>query len=74
MNKDDSKTQDFPDGSDSKESACNARDLDLIPRLGISLGERNGFPLQYSGLENPDGQRSLMGYSPKGHKELNMTE
>ena len=31
-------------------------------------------PLQYSCLENPHGQRSLVGYSPWGHKELDMTE
>ena len=43
----------FPGGSDSKESACNAGDLDLIPGLGRSSGEGNGNPLQYSCLENP---------------------
>ena len=43
----------FPGGSDGKESACKARDLDLIPGLGRSLGEGNGYPLQYSCLENP---------------------
>ena len=43
----------FPDDSDSKESAYNARDLDSVPRLGRSLGEGNGNPLQYSCLENP---------------------
>ena len=32
----------FPGGSDSKESVCNAEDLDLIPGLGRSPGERNG--------------------------------
>jgi len=42
----------FPGGSDSKESACNARDLGLIPELGRSPGEGNGNPLQYSWLEN----------------------
>ena len=42
----------FPDGSDGRESACNAADLDLIPGLGISSGEENGNPLQYSCLEN----------------------
>ena len=42
----------FPGGSDSKESACNAGDLDSIPGLGRSPGEGNGSPLQYSGLEN----------------------
>ena len=42
----------FPGGSDNKESACNAGNLDLIPGLGISPGEQKGYPLQYSGLEN----------------------
>ena len=42
----------FPDSSVGKESACNARDLSLIPGLGRSPGERNSYPLQYSGLEN----------------------
>ena len=31
-----------------KESACNAGDLDSIPGLVRSLGEGNGYPLQYS--------------------------
>ena len=43
----------FPGGSDGKESACNAGDLDSMPRSGISPGEGNGIPLQYSCLENP---------------------
>ena len=42
----------FPGGSDGKESTCNARDLGSIPGLGRSLGEGNGYPFQYSGLEN----------------------
>ena len=42
----------FLGGSDSKEPACNAGDLGLIPGLGRSPGEGNGNPLQYSGLEN----------------------
>ena len=42
----------FPGGSAGKESACNAGDLGLIPGLGKSPGEGNGYPLQYSGLEN----------------------
>ena len=37
--------------SDSKESACNAGDLGLVPGLGRSPGEENGYPLQYSCLE-----------------------
>ena len=39
-------------GSAGKESACNTGDLGLIPGLGRSPGEGNGYPLQYSGLEN----------------------
>ena len=35
-----------------KESACNAGNLGLIPGLGRSPGEENGYPLQYSCLEN----------------------
>ena len=45
----------FPCGSAGKESACNAADLGLISRLGRSLGEGKGYPLQYSGLENSTG-------------------
>ena len=61
-------------GSDSKQSACNAEDLGLIPGLGRCPGEGNGYPPQYSCLENPHGQRCLAGYSPWGHKESDMTE
>ena len=42
----------FPGGSAGKESACNVGDLGSTPGLGRSPGERNGYPLQYSGLEN----------------------
>ena len=55
-------------------SACNAGDLGSIPGSGRSPGERNGNPLQYSCLENPHGRRSLVGYSPRGRKESDMTE
>ena len=44
---------DFPGGSDGKVSAYNVGDPGSIPELGISPGERNGNPLQYSCLENP---------------------
>ena len=43
----------FPEDSDSKESACNARDPSLTPGLERSPGEGNGNPLQHSCLENP---------------------
>ena len=41
------------DGSDGKESVCNAGELGLIPGWGQSPGEGNGNLLQYSCLENP---------------------
>ena len=43
----------LPGGSDSKESASNAGDPDSIPGSGRSPGEGNGYPIQYSCLENP---------------------
>ena len=42
----------FPGSSDSKESVCNAGDLGWIPGLGKSPGEGDGYPFQYSCLEN----------------------
>ena len=42
----------FPGGSGGKESAHNAGDSSSIPGLGRSPGEGNGYPLQYSCLEN----------------------
>ena len=41
-----------PGGSAGKESACNAGDPSLIPGLGRSPKEENGYSLQYSGLES----------------------
>ena len=38
--------------------------LGLIPGSGRSPGGGHGNPFQYFCLENPHGQRSLMGYSP----------
>ena len=48
--------------------------LGSIPGLGRSPGEGHSNPLQYSCLENPHGQMSLVGYSPWGRKESAMTE
>ena len=42
----------FSGSSAGKESACNEGDLGSIPELGRYHGEGNGYPLQYSGLEN----------------------
>ena len=63
----------FPGGSDCKESSCNEGYLSLLPGLGSSPGEDTGYPFQCSCLENPHGQRSLVGFSPWGRKELDMT-
>ena len=60
---------DFLSASDGKESTCSGGDLSLIPGLGRSPGEENGYPLQYSGLEN-----SMDLYSPWGCKESDTTE
>ena len=42
----------FPGGSDGQESTCNAGNPGSIPGSGNSPGEGNGYPLQYSCLEN----------------------
>ena len=43
----------FPGGSDSKEFACSEGEPGSVPGWGRSPGEGNGYPLQYSCLENP---------------------
>ena len=60
------------EGSDSKESACNAGDPGSV---------RGEDPLEKGMATTPEflpgefhGQRSLAGYSPWGHKELDMIE
>ena len=68
------KCEGFTDGSEGKESACNSGDLSLIPGLGRSPEGGHGYPLQYSCLKNPHGQRNLSCCSPWGHKESEMTE
>ena len=55
-------------------NAGDLRDLGSIPGLGKSPGGGLGNPLQYSCLEKSHGQRSLVGYSPQGHKETDTTE
>ena len=54
----------FPCGSNSKESTCNAEDLDLIPGSGRSPDKGNDFLLQFAalripGTEKPDRQQSM---------------
>ena len=57
----------------TKEYAYNAGNLSLIPGLGRSPGEGNGYPLQYSCLENPM-DRFLWVVTVQGVAELEMTE
>ena len=54
----------LPCGSEGGESTCSAGDLGSIPGLGRSPGGEHGKPLQYS---------CLVGYSPWGRKESDMT-
>ena len=54
--------------SDGKESARSVGDLGSIPGLGTSPGGGHGNTLQYSCLEKPHGQRSLVGCSPCGQR------
>ena len=64
----------FPCGLDGKASPWNVEDPGSIPALGIFPGGGHGNPLWYSCLEYPQGHKSLVGYSPWGHKKLDMTE
>ena len=76
----------FPGGSVVKNLPANTGDEGSIPALGKSPGERNGNPLQYSCLGNPMdrgawwatvhtvSKKSLVGYSPWSHKELDTAE
>ena len=58
----------FPDGAeDLTANVRDVRDVGSIPGLGRSPGEGNGYPLQYSVLENPMD-------CPWGHEDLDATE
>ena len=59
----------FPGGSVVNTPPANAGDAGLIPGSGRSPGVGNGNLLQYSYLRESHGQRSLAGYSPRGHTE-----
>ena len=54
----------FPGSSAGKESTCSSGDPGSIPGSGRYPGEGIGYPILYSCLESPHGQRSLAGYSP----------
>ena len=65
---------DFPGSSDGKTFACNAEDPGSIPGSEKSPGEGNGYPLQYSCLENSMDRGSWQATVHEGHKELDTTE
>ena len=63
----------FPGASVVKISPANAGDMGFIHGSGRSPGEGNGYPLPEFLLGESYGQRSLQGYSPRSHKELDVT-
>ena len=66
--------QGFPGGSVVKNPPANTGDMGSIPGLGRSPGGGNGNPLPYSCLEKKShGQRGLVDYSPRGHKETQLS-
>ena len=67
----------IPDGSGGKESICNAEDtgdVGSIPGLGRSTGGGKWQPTPVFLPKKSHGQRTLVGYNPKGPKELEMTK
>ena len=67
----------FPDGSDGKESACNAGDAtrdSFNPWVKKIPWRREWLPTPVFLFGESHGQRNLVGYSPWNHKELDMTE
>ena len=64
----------FPAGSDGKESACNAGDLGSIPGVRKTPWRRAWQPTPVFLPGESHRQRSLVGYSPWGHRESDMTE
>ena len=64
----------FPGGSDGKGSACNAGDKGLITGSERSPGEENGYPPQYSCLENSMDRGAWQATVHGGRKELDTTE
>ena len=68
---------DFPGGTRRKEPACQCRRhkrQGFDPWVGKIPWRRAWQTFQYPCLENPHGQRSLVGYSPQGRRELDTIE
>ena len=63
----------FPGGSDGEESTCNVGGPGLIPASGKSLGEGNGYRLQYSCRKNSL-KRGTWQATVWGCNESDMTE
>ena len=63
--------EDFPGGSEVKASACNAG---FDPWVGKIPWRRKWQPTPVFLPGESHGQRSLVGYSPWGHKESDTTE
>ena len=63
-----------PGGSDSEESICNVGDLSSVPGLERFPWRRAWQPTPVFLAGKSHGQRSLVGYSPCGCKELDTTE
>ena len=63
----------FPGGSESKESACNAGDLGLIPGSERSPGEGMATDSSILPWEISWTEGSLAGYSPWYQQELDTT-
>ena len=61
-------------GQEPTYQCRDIRDVGSVPGLGKAPEGGHGNPLQYSSLENPMDRWSLVGYSPLGHKESDMTE
>ena len=64
----------FPNSSVVKKSTCNAGGAGSIPGLRRSPGERNGYPLQYSCLENSMDREAWLAIVHGVAKESNMTQ
>ena len=64
----------FPGGSEVKASARNAGDMGSIPGSGRFPWRRKWQPTPVFLSGESHGRRSLVGYSPWGHKESDTTE
>ena len=64
----------FPGGSTVKNPPASAGDVGQITGLRRAPGEGNGNSLQYFLPGKSHGQRSLVGYSPYGDKESDVTK